>query len=169
MAQTLYTECCRQARLIKQNTTYWIAVGKQTAWDDDNDPPTETRLDEFVEPIVYVKAWGVTLCKAVLSGGDITYKGQSYQSVADEDAITELARFLYLKAELHPAQGQPYGTYRQAAVIADIVPTVGHENDVWLAPANVQDPGLTVLIENDKPMIQTMERYVVLPMMLEFR
>ncbi len=169
MAQILYSECCRLARLAKQNTTYWIAVGRQTAWTDEDNPPTETRTDVLVEPIIYVRAWGITLCKAVESGGDITFKGQSYQSVDDEDAITEGARFLYLKAELHPAQSQPYGTYRQAAVVADVTPATGHESDDWLAPADVSDPGLTVLIENDVPMVQSVERYVVLPMVLEFR
>lgn len=169
MAQILYTECARLARLAKQNTTYWVGIGRTTPWTDEENPPTETRTDTLIEPIIYVKAWNVTLCKPVLSGGDITYKGQSYQSVDDEDAINELARFLYLTAELHPAQGQPYGTYRQRAVVADLTPATGHELDAWLAPVNVADAGITCLIENDTANIQSVERYQMLPMVLEFR
>lgn len=169
MARILYTECSRLALIAKQNTTYWIAVGRTTAWPDDDNPPTETRLDEFIEPIIYVKGSGVTLCTSVISGGDITYKGQSFQSVSDEDAIDELARFIYMSAEIRPASGQPYGTYRQRAVVCNVVPALGHESDAWLAPANVLDPGTVCLIENDTPNIQSIARSQMLPMVLEFR
>ena len=169
MARILYIECARLALLAKQNTTYWIAVGRTTAWPDDDAPPSETRVDELIEPIIYVRGAGVTLCTPVVSGGDLLYKGQSYQSVTDEDAIDELARFIYMSAEIRPASGQPYGTYRQRAVVCNVTPTLGHESDGWLAPANVLDPGTVCLIENDVPNIQSLERSQVLPMVLEFR
>lgn len=169
MANASYKGCARRARIIKQNSTFWIGVGRTTAWDDDNDPPDETRLDELTEPLIFVRAWNVSLCKPVLVDGDITYKGQQYAIVPDENAIQEMARFIYMVAELHPAQGQPYGTYRQRAILTDLVPAVGHENDTWLAPANVLDQGITELLENDTPCYQSLEKYQVLPAVLEIR
>jgi hypothetical protein len=169
MAISSYKSCARRAKLIKENTTFWIGVGKFTEWDNENSPPNETRLDELTEPICFVKASNVNLCKPVLADGDITYRGQSYSFVEDEDAVDELARFIYMIAEFHPSQGMPYGTYRQRAVLSELVPAVGHENDAWLAPANVLDQGITELLENDTPCYQSLEKYQVIPVVLEIR
>lgn len=169
MANASYKGCARRALIIKQNSTFWIGVGRTTPWDDENDPPDETRLDELTEPIIFVRAWNVSLCKPVLADGDVVYRGQHYAFVSDARAVDEMARFIYMVAELHPAQGQPYGTYRQRAIMTNLVPAVGHENDLWLAPANVLDQGVTELLENDTPCYQSLEKYQVLPAVLEIK
>lgn len=169
MATSSYKGCARRAKIIKQNSTFWIGIGRTTPWEDENNPPNETRLDELEEPVVFVKAWDVSLCKPVADNGDFSYRGQDYALVDDEDAIDELARFIYMKAEFHPAQGQPYGTYRQRAVLTDLVAAEGHSNDLWLDPSDVTDQGVTELLENDTPAYQSLEKYHVVPVVLEIR
>ena len=170
MAVTTYASRARRALLHKMSSTYWVAIGRTTAWDDEENPPDPSPNDTGVtEPIIYVTPTTVSLCKVVTSGEDITHLGTKYEFVADEDAITEGARFLYLLARFDPTSGQPYDTFRQVGLYSNLVPASGHESDSWLAPANVSDAGLLEYIDNDVATIMTETRLEVIEIMIEFR
>lgn len=170
-AKTSYVSRARNAWLNKTESTYWFGIGRTAAWTDENDPPTVpddyTAIDT---PIVYVKASLVKLAKIVVSGEDIIHNGVKYAWVADEDALTELARFLYCYCELTPGVGgQPYGTFRQTALYTDLVPATGHESDLWLAPANVEDVGNICYLANHIAVVLVESVTRAVPVMREFR
>lgn len=170
MAVTTYSGRARRALLHKTNSTYWVAIGRTTAWDDEDNPPDPTpSTSAITEPIIYVTPTTVSLCKVVTSGEDITHLGTKYEFVADEDAITEGARYLYMLARFDPTSGQPYDTFRQVAMYSNLVPGTGHESDSWLAPANVSSEGLLEYIDNDVATIMTETRLEVIEIMIEFR
>ena len=170
MAVTTYSGRSRRALLHKTGSTYWVAIGRTTAWDNEESPPDPSPNDTGVtEPIIYVTPTTVALCKVVTSGEDITHLGTKYEFVADEDAITEGARFLYLMTRFDPTSGQPYDTFRQVGLYSNLVPASGHESDSWLAPANVSDAGLLEYIDNDVATIMTETRLEVIEIMIEFR
>jgi hypothetical protein len=140
-----YDACVKRALHAKQNCTFWSVLGRTTAWPDEEIPPGETPASHNVdEPICYVKADTVRLCKPVSSDGDITVNLQQYAFVEDEDAYSEGARFIYIHCEFSVEEfpALPYGVYRQHGLLSDLIPTAGHENDQWLAPVNVQNPGV---------------------------
>jgi len=125
-------------------STFWLVLGRTAAWTDEENPPAEVDTTEAVDtPIVYGRAQVVSLAKVVESGGDVTVGGVQYALVADADAFLEGARFIYVKRLFDPdvETGIPYASFRQHGVMCGLEPAVGHESDLWLAPANVSDPG----------------------------
>jgi hypothetical protein len=170
MATTTYTGRARRALLVKSNSTFWVCIGRTTAWEHEESPPSAAPgAVDVEEPIVFVKASDVSLCKYVAEGGDIEWFGDHYEFVDDDDAIEEQARFLYMVAEFHPAQGQPYGNFRQVGVYSNLVPATGHETETWLAPINVSDKGILEFIQNDVVTQQSVTRYERIPVVIEFR
>jgi hypothetical protein len=170
MAVTTYSGRARRALLHKTNSTYFVGIGRTTAWDDEDNPPDPLPTASTIEePVVYVTPTQVTLCKVVSSGEDVTHLGTKYEFVADVDAIDEGARFLYMLARFDPTSGQPYDTFRQVALFSNLTPASGHESDSWLAPANVDDEGLLEYLDNDVATIMTDTRLEVIEIMIEFR
>lgn len=170
MAVTTYHSRARRALLHKENSTFWVSIGRTTVWTDEKNPPDPSPSATAIEePIVYVKPTTVSLCKVVTSGEDVTHLGTKYQFVADEDAIDQSARFLYMLARFDPTSGQPYDTFRQVAMYSNLVPTSGHEGDSWVAPENVSSEGLLEYLDNDVATIMTDTRLEVIEIMIEFR
>lgn len=170
MAVTTYASRARRALLHKMSSTYWISIGRTTAWDDEENPPDPSPSASTIEePIIYVTPTTVSLAKVVTSGEDITHLGTKYEFVADGNAIAEGARYLYLLARFDPTSGQPYDTFRQVALFSNLVPASGHESDSWLAPANVSSEGLLEYLDNDVSTIMTETRLEVIEIMIEFR
>jgi hypothetical protein len=147
-----------------------MAIGRTTAWDDEANPPDPSPTASAIEEaIVYVTPTQVSLCKVVSTGEDVTHLGTKYAFVADDDAVDEGARFLYMLGRFDPTSGQPYATFRQVALYSNLVPETGHESDSWLAPANVSDAGLLEYLDNDVSTIMTDTRLEVIEIMIEFR
>jgi hypothetical protein len=146
-----YAGCVDRAVDAFNNKVFWAGLGRTTEWDDPDVPPDLDRTTTAIEePIVYVIPDVISLCVPVNSGGDVTVGGQDYAFVEAGDAFTELARFVYIKAVFNPdiTFGLPYANYRQCGILSDLVPVSGHENDQWLAPANVEDAGLLQIYLN---------------------
>jgi len=170
MAITTYSGRARRALLHKTNSTYWVAVGRTTPWGDDLAPPSPNpSVVDIEEAIIFVKAEYVSLAKFVQSGGDVIVKGDRYSFVQDGDAILEQARFLYIRGRFDPSQGQPYGTFRQIAVFSNVVPATGHEDDTWLAPADISSRGVLEYIDNKPPTQMDTESEEVIQAIIEFR
>lgn len=143
MGVTSYRARARRALLHKQNSTYWVAIGRTTPWPNEDSPPLPSPgTNDIEEAIVFVRPQLVSLAKAVLADGDVEIDGQQFAFVADEDAVAEAGRFLYIKAVFNPADGIPTANFRQRAVFTELAPAAGHELDQWLAPANVSARGV---------------------------
>jgi len=139
------------ALALKTNATLWVALGRTTAWSDEQNPPAASPSATTIEePIVYVKIpdEGVlSLCKRVESSEDVVVDGTKFDYVADGNAYTENAHFLFIQAD-YDGTTMPYANYRQKAIFADLTPASGHESDTWLAPANVEDEGVLLYLCN---------------------
>jgi hypothetical protein len=170
-AVTPYGECSRRALLIKQNSDFWFAWGRQTAWPDDSLPPIPTPggSTDIDTPLVFKKPALVSLCRPVNSGEDFTYRGQKYQYVADNNAIADGGRFVYLRGRLDPTDGDPVGTFRQIAVFSDLVPNAGYESANKLLPAQVDSHGQLVYLSNDIPVQIDVNRLHGVEILLEIR
>ncbi len=170
MGVTTYAGRARRALLHKQNSVYWVGIGRTTAWNDEQAPPDpQPGSADFEEPIIYVKPTNVSLCKIVSTGEDITHLGTKYAFVPDANAIAESARFMYIFARFDPTAGQPFGNFRQIGVFSNLVPAEGHEGDSWLAPENVNDEGMLEFIAHDIVTVMTNSRLEVVEVLLEFR
>lgn len=170
MGTTTYTGRARRALLHKQHSTYWVAIGRTTDWPEENSPPEAAPgATDIEEAIVFVRPQLVSLAKAVLSDGDVDIDGQQFRFVADEDAVAEAGRFLYIKAVFNPADGIPTANFRQRAVFTELVPAAGHELDQWLAPANVNHRGVLEYVANTTLRSLGPGEQRVIELVIEFR
>lgn len=149
MGVTSYHARIAQALTLKANPSIWCALGHTAEWPSEPTPTAEDPSISVIDtPIVYVVPNTISLAKVVSSNGDFVIAGQAYAFVSDANAYTETARFLYMKFHFDPALGQPYANFRQHGIYVGLVPGSGHENDQWLAPVNVSNPGRLYFVEN---------------------
>lgn len=160
-----------RALQFKTYTTIWCAIGRTTAWVDEETPPQEDPTAHDIEEVIaYVKPYHTSIAKPVLTGEDVSINGLLYAFVADEDALADQdARFLYIAGEFNPNSGTAYGNFRQIAVYADLVPDTGHMADDWLNPADVSDPGTLCYLHNDTVTAMSPTRRQVIELVLEFK
>lgn len=170
MGVTTYKGRARRALLHKQNSVYWVGIGRTTPWENEAAPPDpQPGLASLEEPIIYVKPTNVSLCRIVTSAEDVTHLGTKFAFVSDDNAVEENARFLYIFARFDPTAGQPYGDFRQIAVFSGLAPDEDHVGDSWLSPANVTQEGLLEFIAHDIVTVMAPTRLEVVEIMLEFR
>jgi hypothetical protein len=177
-----YQSRVKRALEMKQGDDLWIVLGKTSAWADEAIPDTPLPGDiTIVEPIVAIKvvtkylATEITesaylLLAEVERAAVVIDETMVYlQLVADEDAYTAAARYLYLKVtydpiiEAHPS----FTSFRVYYATSALVPSAGYENASWLAPANIDDYGL-VEYENSGLAILG-GTAISLPIVIEFR
>jgi len=129
----------------------WLAIGRTTAWPatatapEDVVPAAETPGTHAIdEPIVYLRPTLISLARPVSSSGSVSVNRQQYAFVADANAYAEYGRFIYCRGifDVEEYEGLPFGAFRQTALYSGLVPAAGHENDQWLAPANVSNHGI---------------------------
>lgn len=170
MGVTTYQGRSRRALLNKQNSTYWVGIGRTTAWDNESNPPSPSPSASGIEEaIVFKKPSIVSLCKTVASGGDFTHLSQDYAYVDDADAIADGARYLYLSTTFDPSSGEPYGDFRQVGVFSNITPATGYESATYLAPANVTASGVLEYLDNTTVATMGPTRQEVIEIVIEYR
>lgn len=151
---------------FKNNHEIWIAVGRTSAWTDENNPPDEDRNDSDITEIVgFKKADVVSLAKQD-GGGAIEFNGQNYTLVSDGNAYTETARFVYIKASLE-YDTFPVVTFRQTAIYADLTPASGHESDDPILPADVSDNGILRYYRNHVPRFRDNEIVDIIELVID--
>lgn len=158
-----------RALQFKQQNEFWGAIGRTTAWDNENSPPDDSlELVNLYEPIVYIKATVVSLARVVGAGGDIIINGNRYDYVNDEDVYNLDARYLILLFNVDPTKGHPVRNFRQIGFFANLVPTTGHTLDLYLLPANVSNTGKMIYIHNDTVTTMAANRQEEIKIALEF-
>ena len=141
-AGTMYSGRARRALIYKTNSQWWGAIGGITPWANGDTPPSWTPNAGAVDtPIVYVRPSALSLAVPVASGGAVTVGSQQFNLIADANALEQEARFLYFAFRFDPTVGMPVANYRIFGIFTQLVPALGHENDQWLAPANVVSLG----------------------------
>ena len=173
-------------RDLKTNYDLWFVVGQTEEWGDPDTPEAFAPGDTAIAtPVVAIRPAVVSLCRevsevdynALLEGqrASVVIEGVThyFAFVADEDYLTEYARFLYAHAIYSTPLGHPSpssGTFRQYSVFASLTPAAGYEDADWLAPANVDDYGI-LLYSNKREAIAVSSSgpIVCLPCLLEIR
>ncbi len=143
MGVTCYSARARRALAYKSTNTFWCAIGGTAAWTNEAAPPSPVPATTALDtPIVYVLPTMVSLAAPVSSGGSVTINGQQYALISDANAVSQSARYLYMLARFDPSMGMPVANFREFGIFTALEPMAGHENDPWLAPANVVSPGV---------------------------
>lgn len=154
---TTYGGRVKKALAMKNGDQLWMAIGRTTPWANETSPPSPTPgSTDIEEAICFVQPSQVSLCKEVdettynglPSDQRATIAGLFFEFVADVDAYTENARFLYIRGIFDPSLGHPVDVFRQVGVFSGLIPAAGYEAATYLSPDNVDDRGLLEYIEN---------------------
>lgn len=171
---------------LKTNHTFWIVVGQTGDWAAEPTPDAFAPGDTSIStPVVAIKPVVMSLCREVSEGdylllaegqrASVTIEGvyHYFAFVADEDYLTEYARFLYMHAIYDTPAGMPAPSteeFRQYSLYLDLVPAAGYESADWLAPGNIDDYGI-LAYSNKRGKIDVTSGgpVVTLPILLELR
>lgn len=156
MAVATYNSHVESAKyFLDKNATTYLAIGKTSAWSDEENPPQDdpnaTKLDEVIG---YKKADKVSLCRPLVSGEETTftkivYGNKTWVLVPKEKATEEGAKWLYAHATIE-ADDLPLGMYRQVGVHVDLTPSGGIAK-LNLLPSEVGSTGTLMAIDNREP------------------
>jgi hypothetical protein len=159
-----YYDLVTMALAWKASGPFWLGFGGSvTPWsgpniDDSHPPQAAPGTGDIIEPLVFVKANPVTLCRPITQAEydalpwDQKEKvgTQCYAFVADADAYDQFARSVFLRGGIDPSEGQPTGDVRQTGVFSGLVSLAGYENATVLLPEHVQSHGRLRWLDYDK-------------------
>lgn len=142
------------AKMYKDNVSkMWYAIGRTTAWDNEEIPPQEVETTTAIDSIIGFKK--VAVAHLVRKMGDseptdsftIEYKAQRWQIVSDADALAKGARYLYTETTFDINE-LPSGIYRQVGVYYGLIKNDTSSNKTALRPNEVEDAGILLHYDN---------------------
>jgi hypothetical protein len=171
---------------LKTNHEFWVVIGQTDDWTSEPTPDAFAPGDTSIaDPVVAIKPAVLSLCREVseadynllLEGqrASVVIEGVShyFAFVADEDYLTEYARFLYMHAIYSTPLGMPSpssGDFRQYSVYLDLTPAAGYESADWLEPANVDDYGILAYSNKREAIaVNSGGPIVIVPVLIELR
>lgn len=152
---TMIPSISRTGRAVDfaNNTNIWIGLGRTTAWDDEENPPTPsssaTTLDE---PVLYKKANVVMVEEDSAEGTILVYQGEilkKYSTIATSSAITAGISSVYVTTTFFDTDFEsPSITYRQTGIFSSLIAAEGYSADTTLTPDKVEYAGVLEWILN---------------------
>lgn len=161
-----YVGMVDQALRFKALPPFWMCLAITSPWPDDANPPNENdivtnpqfiNMTSITQPIAFKKVDEVDLCVPDASGA-IVFQGTSYSPVAPGTEVTNLARWVNIRASINFEEKNSQGTtiignvtYRQYVLCSGLTPTPEFQSETVLAPNQVADIGRIVLVNNISP------------------
>jgi hypothetical protein len=150
----------------------YVALGKTTAWPDDNIPPDpDPEATDVLEPVGYKKL-GKNVLVVPDIAGPIEIYGVTWREVAEVDAYTEKARHVWIQDSFNYDEFPTNISYRQiglySALVRESVDLLANPGRTALLPVHVTDPGVLEYIYNDKPIPRAVNRRVIVYMIITF-
>ena len=155
---------------------YWIAIGRTTAWTNENSPPVE---DPTTHDITEIQGFrrvehGANFTLVVPdSTGSISFLGSNYEPVT-ADGTTEYsvgAKYVYLKSAFITDEGGELSTdiqFRQVGLYLNTQASSGNEGKVFLTAAQVDDNGTLVFYDNISPASRNESQTDTISIIIEF-
>jgi hypothetical protein len=150
----------------------YAALGKTSAWPDDNNPPDpDPEATAILEPIGYKKVSKNVLVVPDVAG-DIEVYGITWREVAEVDAYTEKARHVWIQAAFNYDEFPTNVSYRQIGLFSNLVrestDLIANPGRTALLPVHVTDPGVLEYIYNDKPIPRAVNRRDIVNLIITF-
>jgi hypothetical protein len=166
---------------FKNKDGKFFGIGKSTVWSsedmDDYDssrdyeqyPPAPKNTDTLKEIIGYKR---VEFCSLVVPddvSGTLEYRGTKWRIVADEDAVKEGARWVYIFSELSYNELPTTVPYRQVGAYTGIVLNDSVNPAKYaVLPSEVKDSGILEILDNRKPVYRDDDVREKLKIIVEF-
>lgn len=159
-------------------TDLYFAYGRTTAWPNDGqgrtegDPdfvvPVEDVTDTALDELVAYKKVEIKHLVVPDAAGTISYRAKKWRIVAEGDAATEGARWVYMQTVLAYDE-VPLQDYRQIGLYSRLVKDGAVPGgQTALLPAEVTDPGILEVTDNRKPITRQLDQKEILELVIEF-
>lgn len=146
---TIIPDVSRAGRAVDfvNNTNVWIGLGRTTAWDNEENPPTPLSSDTTLdEPVLYKQATAVIVEEDSSSGTILVYQGETlkkYSTVATSAAITAGVSSVYVTVTFFDTDFTAAATtYRQTGIFSSLIASAGYTAETTLIPDEVAYPGV---------------------------
>lgn len=139
--------------LALQASNIYLGLGKSTAWTDENKvPDSDPDATSLTEPLVYMKAQTVSLCKPATDKDDsagIVFGGNKYKVVSTTGDLDPNAICVYATASFSYSDIQKELAFRQVGMFINFQPKKDVTSTVIL-PSQVDNVGTMLSIQNMK-------------------
>lgn len=140
-----------RARIYYENVgDLYIAIGRTSPWNDEENPPDPTGLETNVEEVIGFKK--VDQFYFVVEdevGGNLTFRGKTWRIVTVDNIFIEQSRWIYVSASI-VGDELPLSEYRQVGLYSGLVPSFGFENADVLLPNQIDNSGVLEILGNRK-------------------
>lgn len=164
-----YARISQAISILNQGSTAYFAIGKKTAWIDEDNPPAEDTTKQVLDEVIgYRKADKFSLCIPLASGATpiyptVTYGKNVYQLVPQADAYKVKATSIYFETSI-ASSDFPDGPFREVGLHLGLQSKVAGKLN--LLPTEVASTGILWLLTNDILTPRTQSRSVTLSYLL---
>lgn len=159
----------------------WFSFGKTSKWsvedlggefeperDYDSNPPVPKNTDDVTEVLGYKR---IEFKSMVVQddNGTLEYRNTKWRIVPPDEAVKEGARWVFLSAGLTFNELPAEKPYRAVGVCSGLKPVEGTSEALYsLLPIQVEDPGLTEVVDFRKPVWRDTDVRERVKIVLEF-
>lgn len=149
--ETINGRVRRTELFYNDEVNLYIAIGRTTAWADEENPPSPTGNETEVEEIIGFKEVDQELLVVPDEvDGTLNFRGQKWREIEEADIYTEECHWIYISASLY-GDSLPLDTYRQIGLYSGLSPHTEYEGNNYLEPYQVEDTGVLEIIGNRVP------------------
>jgi hypothetical protein len=149
--ETIQGRVRRTELFYNDSTDLYMAIGRTSAWVDENDPPSPTGEETNVEEIIGFKKVDQEILVVQDSvGGTLNFRGQKWRELPVGDIYTEECHWIYVSASLY-GDSLPLDTFRQIGLYSGLTPHQDYVGNDYLLPYQVEDRGVLEIIGNRVP------------------
>ena len=168
---TLSGHVSRALDFYSKNNIFF-SIGRTQPWENEQIPPTPINTDTTEDVQGYKLVDSKFLVVPVLEEGkpyEISYRGTRWKIIAEGDAVTLGARWVYIMSFIEYEEFPIDMVYRQIGVYTRLVRAEGvPPGKANLLPSEVLDPGILEVIDNRKPTYRELDQREKLAVVIEF-
>ena len=169
MAVTTLAGHVRRAIDFFNDDTIFIGVGRQTSWEDEENPEApRVTMTKIEEPLGFKKVEKKYLIIPDENDGSIIYRDSKWSIVPVSEAYEKVARWVYIECTLNYDE-IPLGVYRQVGVLSGLKRASGvSETKNALSSTEIVSQGNLLVVDNRIPTTRQKYQRETLSFILEF-
>lgn len=141
----------RRAQLFYENIEdLFMALGRTSPWEDEEDPPVPTGQEEDIEEAIgFKKVDQIFYVVEDETYGTLSFRDKSWRIIdpEEDDIFEEKCHWIYVSTGF-VGDELPLVEYRQIGLFSGVTPHEQYEEEDVLLPAEVEDRGALEVIGN---------------------
>lgn len=157
-----------RARAFLEIPSLYIAIGRTSAWTDENSPPSEVPGTTDIDEIIGMKP--VTLRKFMVEDaidGTVFWDNKVWRLLTIEDGLAAQAIYAYVEAQVAYTE-LPLTGFRQVGLYSETALQPGISPLVAVLPAQISDNGILEAYSNRRVENRAADKIDILRFVIKF-